>query len=301
MLGYQEGLEKKVEVLIIRVAKEVERQEEKTAVAKPFLKWAGGKRQLLPLLLNKMPSSFKRYHEPFLGGGALFFALKPKHAFLSDINDELVGAYQILKDKPGDLITELKKHKYDKDYYYELRETDRSPEYKSWSKLKRAARLIYLNKSCYNGLYRVNAKGQFNTPFGDYKNPTIFTEENLIACSEALQRAKLSEAPFDLVLTQAKKGDFVYLDPPYMPLSSTSNFTSYSKESFGEAEQRKLFDTCVKLDKRGVYFMLSNSAAPFICELYEPFKVELVNAKRAINSKGSSRGAVKEVIVRNYA
>ncbi len=267
---------------------------------RPFVKWVGGKSQLLPSLLNRIPARFNRYFEPFVGGGALFFALQPQQAFLSDINNDLINAYKVVQTQVAPLIRDLKKHKYESDYYYSIRNVDRLPIFQRWSPVRRASRLIFLNKTCFNGLYRVNSRGLFNTPFGRYTNPTIVDEENLRACSAALQTASLRTGPFDEVKKMAKKNDFVYFDPPYVPLSVTSYFTSYSAAGFDLAMQRLLFETCCALDRQGVKFMLSNSSAPFVLDLYKPFKVELIAASRAINSVGSKRGKVQEVIVTNY-
>lgn len=268
--------------------------------ARPFLKWVGGKRQLLPELQARLPKKFGRYFEPMIGGGALFFSLQPDKAIISDINEELVNTYQVIQSDVEALIKDLKQHKHEEDYFYDLRDKDRSPHYKRWGYVKRASRFIYLNKTCFNGLYRVNSKGQFNSPFGDYKNPTIVDEENLLICSEALRNVTIKQAPFTSVLNSAKKGDFVYFDPPYVPLSTTSNFTSYSKDGFAADLQTELRDICQALHEKGVLFMLSNSSAPLVHELYREFAIEEVDARRQVNSVASKRGPVKEVIVRNY-
>ena len=268
--------------------------------AKPFIKWAGGKTQLLPELLARLPRRFNRYHEPFLGGAALFLRVQPRRAHLSDINPDLINAYTIVRDEVDALIATLAKHVYDEDYYYTIRDADRSSSYKRWRPARKAARLIYLNKSCFNGLYRVNAAGHFNVPFGRYVNPTLVDEENLRACSDALSGAKISVMPFDEVRDRAARGDFVYFDPPYAPLNATSNFTSYSSGGFDDQQQLLLRDTCVALHKKGVKFMVSNSAAPLILKLYSKFNIEFVKAARAINSKAEGRGKIREVIVRNY-
>jgi len=267
---------------------------------KPFLKWVGGKGQLLPELCSRLPTDFNRYFEPFVGGGAMFFALQPQNAHISDINAELINCYQVVKTDVEALIRSLKKHRYDKNYFYKIRNIDRHSSFSRLSAVERASRLIFLNKSCYNGLFRVNSKGEFNTPFGSYKNPKILDAANLRACSEALQSVSIQVAKFDQLQNQISAGDFVYFDPPYVPLNSTSYFTSYSQAGFDLSMQRELYELCVKLDKRGVKFMLSNSSAGFIKKLYKPFRVSLVSASRAINSVGSKRGLVKEVIVTNY-
>lgn len=267
---------------------------------RPFLKWVGGKSQLLPDLMRRIPSDAKRYFEPFIGGGALLFACRPKKAYISDINPELINAYQVVKNDVEALIKNLSKHTYEKTYYYEIRNADRFPSFKRWSQVRRASRLIFLNKTCFNGLYRVNSKGHFNTPFGRYSDPAILDAENLRACSRVLQSVSIQLAGFDFFEDSADKGDFVYFDPPYAPLSATSYFTSYSSAGFDAKMQCALFELCCRLDKRGVRFMLSNSSAPFVKALYKRFKIERVPAIRAINSKAEKRGAVQEVIVTNY-
>jgi DNA adenine methylase len=268
--------------------------------ARPFLKWAGGKTQLLPKLLSRVPSNYNRYFEPFLGGGALFFTLQPKDAYLSDINEDLVNAYTVIRDDVGPLLQALRIHRYEKDYFYQVRSWDRSADYGKLSPSERAARLIFLNKTCFNGLYRLNSKGFFNVPFGDYKNPRIVNEKNLLACSEILKCAHISKSSFIGIENQVQTGDFVYLDPPYVPLSTTSSFTGYSKEGFSHADQITLRDLCLRLHEKGVLFMLSNSATPVVLELYKNFNCETVSATRAINSKGKSRGQIEEVLVTNY-
>lgn len=266
----------------------------------PFLKWVGGKGQLLPALLSRMPKKLDRYFEPFVGGGALFFNLQPSKAFLSDANPELINLYEVVRDNVAALIKDLKKHVYEEKYYYKIRGADRTSAYKKWSPVKRASRLIYLNKTCFNGLYRVNSEGFFNVPFGRYNNPTIVDANNLRACSAALQKVAIKLGEFTDIEPIVKKGDFVYFDPPYVPLSATSAFTSYGKNGFDLKMQRSLFELCCRLDDRGIHFMLSNSSAPFVLELYKQFKIEFVSATRSINSKGAKRGAIKEVIVTNY-
>jgi DNA adenine methylase len=267
---------------------------------RPFVKWVGGKRQLIPELTKRLPCTFSRYYEPFVGGGALFFHLQPEQAFLSDINDELINVYNVVKHNVEALIKELSRHVYEASYFYTIREADRLPNYQQWSEVRKASRFIYLNKTCYNGLYRVNSKGYFNAPFGDYRNPKICDPENLRLCSESLKYAKLSCDSYYVVDERARPGDFVYFDPPYAPLTATSNFTNYSKSGFGKEDQEELRNLCSRLDKKGVKWMLSNSSAPLILDLYQEYNVETISASRAINSKGSLRGKIKEVIVRNY-
>jgi len=268
--------------------------------ARPVLKWAGGKGRLLPELIGRLPASFATYHEPFVGGGALFFRLASQgrltHAYFSDINPALIGVYIALRDCVDDVIEILKGHRHDEDYYYEIRALDPA----ALSLAERAARIIFLNKTCYNGLYRENRSGQFNVPFGRYKNPKICDEPNLRAASAALRHVDLEQRHFSTVLEAARPGDFVYFDPPYHPLSNTSNFTSYSKDGFGEQDQVQLRDVFAELTRRGVRAMLSNSSAPLIYELYSPYAVHTVYAARAINSRAAARGKIAEVIVCNY-
>lgn len=265
--------------------------------ATPFLKWAGGKGQLLGQLLPLIPSSYNRYVEPFLGGAALFFALAPHSALLSDINAELITTYQIVRDHPNELATRLAEHRacHSKEYYYRIRAEHPS------NPLEVAARLIYLNKTCFNGLYRVNRSGQFNVPMGSYVNPRIFDRANLLAASRALASATICTADFRDAMNQAQAGDFVYLDPPYVPLSATASFTSYTRHDFGERDQHALADIYRELDRRGCYVMLNNSAMPLIKQLYHGYEQLSLSAARVINSKGDRRGAVEELVVVNYA
>ncbi len=271
---------------------------------RPFLKWAGGKAQLLPALLQKVGGlpEFNGYHEPFLGGGALFFALSRKgvlearRVYLSDSNASLIEAYEVVRDELERLIERLEVHRdrHDEAHYYRVRaEVPGDP-------VARAARMIYLNKTCFNGLYRVNSKGLFNVPMGRYVRPSILDRSNLEAVSRALRGVELLAASFETTLDRAREGDFVYFDPPYHPLSETSSFTSYDRNGFGPADQERLADVVAGLSRRGVHVLLSNSATGFIESLYARFKLESVTAARTINSRGSSRGAVREVLVRNF-
>ena len=269
------------------------------AQARPFLKWAGGKRQLLPELLPRVPERFKAYHEPFVGGGALFFELASTDtlgkAHLSDVNGPLIDTYLAVKDHVEEVITRLKKHRNEESYFYEVRKQNPI-------KLAiRAARLIYLNKTCFNGLYRENRSGQFNAPFGFYKKPNICDEKNLRAVSQVLRKVDISRRSYLSVLGKAKKGDFVYFDPPYYPLTETSKFTGYDRGGFTKDDQRELRDTFSELSERGVQVMLSNSDTPPVRELYDSFRIDRVDANRPINCKGDRRGKVSELVIRNYA
>lgn len=266
---------------------------------KPFIKWAGGKARLIPELIKQLPE-FNHYFEPFMGGGAFFFYLKPTRATLIDINSDLTNVYQIIQNNVEELIVDLKKHIHSSDYFYEIRDADRRPEFRDWSPIQRASRLIYLNKTCYNGLYRVNSQGQFNVPFGSYENPRILDEINLRACSHFLKSTTLLTGSFLSVEALVKPEDFIYFDPPYAPLSPTAYFTNYSQAGFDESMQIALRDLCNRLTERGVKWMQSNSSAELILDLYHQYNVRLVEAARAINSKTAKRGKIKEVIITNY-
>nr|WP_290670392.1 DNA adenine methylase [Ardenticatena sp.] len=271
-------------------------------VPQPFLKWAGGKRQLLSVLMESIPEQFEVYHEPFLGGGALFFALfranKIKKAFLSDINCELIETYRAIRDIPNEVLSLLQEYPHDEEFFYNLRALNPA----QLSRAECAARMIYLNKTCYNGLYRVNKKGQFNVPFGRYRNPKYYDPENILAVSQSLQLAQIECASFEVVLQQAQPGDFVYFDPPYIPRNTTSDFTSYTRHGFSLEDQKRLRNVCLELTKRNVCVLLSNSYTPLIFELFENsgFEINIVYANRFINSNANERGKIKEVLLANY-
>jgi DNA adenine methylase len=261
--------------------------------ARPFLKWVGGKRQILSALLARVPA-MSSYFEAFVGGGALFFALGPKRAFLSDRNERLIRAWKGIQNDVEGVIARLSMHPYDRDFFGEMRKRDIDQE----SDTDVAAWLIYLNKACFNGLYRVNRKNIFNVPFGRYENPTICNAELLCACSVALRGVSLKHADFSVVLQHARPGDFVYFDPPYVPLSATSSFTSYTAEGFGQKEQIRLRDTAIELRERGVSVLLSNSSAGFVREIYgEKFTIEEVMASRNVSSKSTTRGKIAELLI----
>ena len=266
----------------------------------PIVKWVGGKRQLMFELLINMPKSYNRYFEPFIGGGALFFELQPNNAYISDMNEELINLYSVVRDNVYELISDLNKHEISKEYFLEIRNLDRTDEYKNLSNVQRASRFIYLNRTCFNGLYRVNSQGQFNVPFGNYKNPRIVDENNLLNCSELLKNTEIKCADFSEIMTKVKKGDFVYFDPPYVPLNETSSFTSYTKDGFDMNMQFKLREVCDELDSMGVMFMLSNSDTKFVNELYSNYEIKKVFASRAVNANAEGRGKITEVLVRNY-
>ena len=279
--------------------------------SKPFLKWVGGKAQLLDQFEPYFTSAIdggciKRYIEPFVGGGAVFFHLSntdriKEKSILYDNNEELINAYQIVRDHLDELILTLSVHQkmHDREYYYKIRGQDRDPNLKL-SNIERAARTIYLNRTCYNGLYRVNSKGQFNVPMGSYKNPKILHEDILLSASTTLQKSIVEPQDFEFVLNVAKSGDFIYFDPPYDPLSKTSSFTSYTANNFLDSDQRRLADVYSSLTARGCLCMLSNSYTPFILDLYRDFRIETVRAARAVNSDPNGRGAIDEVLVLNF-
>ena len=267
---------------------------------KPCLKWAGGKRQIASILETHLPTSYNRYFEPFLGGGALFFKHQPKEAFLSDTNADLIRVYTCIHNHADQLIKSLKTHKNTKEYYYEIRKQDRHPNFSTIPDLEKASRFLYLNKTCYNGLYRVNANGQFNTPFGYYKKPNIVQEETLKTCQKALKNAHLSVKHFTDIEIMVGKNDFVYLDPPYVPISKTANFTHYTKEGFNEIDQINLKNLCDTIHKKGGFFMCSNSYTPFILKTYKSYNILEIEVPRFINSNGNGRGPIKEVIIKNY-
>lgn len=271
-------------------------------VPRPFLKWAGGKTQLADSLLERRPLHFETYHEPFVGSGAIFFRLYRegliRRAVLADINAELIDTYRAVRDHVAEVIQILSELPHSKETYYAIRSQD------PWrlSLPERAARMIYLNKTGYNGLYRVNRQGQFNVPFGRYQSPRYLDRENLLAVSRALQQVELLCAPFATVVERAQPGDWVYFDPPYVPVSQTANFTAYYANGFGLREQEQLRDVCIILSQRNVYVMLSNSDTATVRSLYALpyFTFDEVRANRAINSNGARRGKVTELVITNY-
>ncbi|HSG17679.1 MAG TPA: DNA adenine methylase [Anaerolineae bacterium] len=268
--------------------------------AKPFLKWAGGKRRLLSQYAGYFPppSTIGRYYEPFIGSAAIFFHLQPAEARLADVNQNLVEVYRVVQQDVERVICSLKGHKNERDYYYRVRDQDPA----ELTPAHRAARLIYLNRTCYNGLYRENQKGRFNVPFGRYDNPTICDEDRLRRASQALQGVELVDDDFEVVVAPAGLGDFVYFDPPYVPLSNTSNFTAYNRYGFDLDDQRRLAEVIGRLTRQGCRVMLSNSSAPLVYELYDrpEYRLVPIQARRSINSKAGGRGPVKELLILNY-
>ncbi|MDR1084608.1 MAG: DNA adenine methylase [Deltaproteobacteria bacterium] len=275
----------------------------KNRLLAPVLKWVGGKRQLLDVLTPLLPERVAAYCEPFLGGGALLFNLQPETAYVNDINDELIRVYNMIRHDVEALIAALQDFKNEADYYYSVRNWDRDKtKYSSLSDLKKAARILYLNKTCYNGLFRVNNAGEFNSPFGNYRNPNFVNAPALRAVSSYLNAAavNLTSRDYAEVLRTLPKKTFVYLDPPYDPVSDTSSFTGYAKRGFSRDEQIRLRENCDELNRRGLKFMLSNSATDFIKKQYASYHITVVQAKRAVNSDAAKRGKVDELVVRNY-
>lgn len=274
---------------------------------KPIVKWAGGKTRLLPELLKRVPRTIDTYVEPFAGGAALFFALaaravehgeRPfKRAVLADKNEDLVACYRAVRDRVEDVISALRPYRYDRELYYRAREQDP----RTLDDVSRAARLVFLNRTCYNGLWRVNSKGKFNVPFGKYKNPTILDADGLRAAARLLEGVTIEIADFEKVTRKLGKKDFVYFDPPYVPVSKTADFTSYSAEGFDRADQERLRDRMRELKARGARALLSNADTPETRELYSEFAVDTVLMPRNINSDGKKRGDIAELLVMTWA
>ncbi len=263
--------------------------------AQPFLKWAGGKRRLLPDLVRHLPEEYGTYFEPFLGGGALFFAVQPQSAVLSDTNERLVRTWKTVRDAPEALIERLSTFPHNEEFFLQQRQRDIDVE----DDVEVAAWMLYLNRTAYNGLYRVNSKGGFNVPFGRYENPTICNVDRIRHCSEVLSGVAIHHRDFTAVLKEAQPGDFVYFDPPYVPLSESSSFTGYTRDGFTLDDQARLRDLAGDLKKRGVSVLLSNSSAPQVHELYsDGFELREVQVSRAINSKASGRGKIAELLIR---
>lgn len=276
----------------------------KNRLVAPFVKWVGGKRQIMSSITKLLPKNIQdyKYIEPFIGGGAVLFHLQPKNGIINDFNEELINTYQVIKNNLEELIADLKTHENTADYFYEIRALDREDNFDELSKVKRASRVLYLNKTCYNGLYRVNNAGEFNAPFGRYKNPNIINEPTLKAVSNYLNsnNIEILSGDYSEALKLADENSFVYFDPPYHPISESSNFTGYVQGGFNIYDQAELRVACDELNKKGIKFLLSNSASPFILDQYKDYDINIVKAKRAINSNGSKRGDVDEVLIRNY-
>lgn len=278
-----------------------------TATPKPFVKWAGGKRQLIPILNKNLPKTFGTYYEPFLGGGALLFHIltdrNAQKCSISDLNSDLVLTYTTIRNRIDELISSLKNHEknYQKDsktYYYSVRESNPRSE------IGKTSRLLFMNRTCFNGLYRVNSKGKFNVPLGRYTNPNIVNEENLRSVSAILQSSKVAIKcrDFESVLRDAKKEDLVYFDPPYQPVSQTANFTSYTNKSFTYEDLNRLAELCLKLDSKGCKVLLSNSDSKEVAKIFsdKPWKINRIQANRSINSNSKKRTGHFELLIKNY-
>lgn len=276
--------------------------EPKNKLVTPFLKWVGGKRQLMPEIVRHLPKNIKTYIEPFIGGGAVLFHLQPEKAIISDFNSELINVYRVVKNNLEELIIDLQKHENKSDYFYEIRNIDRTDEFKKMTDVEKASRVIYLNKTCFNGLYRVNNSGEFNSPFGRYKNPNIVNEPTLRAVSYYLNEhdVKLCNIDYEEVARVADKSSFIYLDPPYHPVSESSNFTGYVQGGWDVNDQIRLKETCDDLNKRGIKFLQSNSSTNLIREQYKDYIICTVRANRFVNSDGGKRGEVEELLIKNY-
>ncbi|KEQ56817.1 Modification methylase MjaIII protein [Marine Group I thaumarchaeote SCGC AAA799-N04] len=278
-----------------------------TVTPKPFVKWAGGKRQLIPILNENLPKTFGTYYEPFIGGGALLFHILTERngqkCSISDLNSDLVLAYTTIRNRIDELISSLKNHernyrKDSKSYYYSVRESNPRSE------IEKTSRLLFLNRTCFNGLYRVNSKGKFNVPLGRYTNPNIVNEENLRSVSAILQSSKVSIKcrDFEAVLRDAKRGDLVYFDPPYQPVSDTANFTSYTNKDFTDKDLERLADLCNKLDSKGCKVLLSNSDSKQVTDMFsaKSWKTDKIQANRSINSNSKKRTGHFELLIKNY-
>ena len=276
----------------------------KDLLLSPVLKWVGGKRQLLDIINPLIPKNISTYVEPFVGGGAVLLDLKPKKAIINDYNAELINVYKVIRDNPQELMLLLEKHqiKNNENYFYEIRSLDREDSYDDMSSIEKAARIIYLNKTCFNGLFRVNQAGQFNSPYGSYKNPNIVNRPAVSAMSIYFNNnnIKIMQGDYKQALKGLRRGSFVYLDPPYLPISTSSSFTGYTEGGFTIEDQKELKRQCDRLNERGIKFLLSNSDHKIIKELYQDYNIITVKARRAINSKGNKRGEINEVLVKNY-
>lgn len=273
----------------------------------PILKWAGGKRQLLSEITGYLPKDFqqRKYYEPFLGGGAVLFHFQPQNAVVNDTNEELMNLYKIIRDSPQELIEKLEKFKNTKEDFYEIRGLDRTPDYEKLTSAEKAARIVYLNRTSFNGLYRVNSKGQYNTPYGKYKNPNFIQADRIFQIHQYLStnQIELLNTDFEEALSGIESNSFVYFDPPYDPISDTASFTSYAQKGFDKQEQIRLRDLCLKLHEQNVKFLLSNSDTDFIREIYSDpqiFKLQRILAKRKIGASSAGRKPVYEVLITNY-
>jgi DNA adenine methylase len=268
-------------------------------MAKSPLRWAGGKGKLLKDLTSYMPTAYNRYIENFAGGASLFFHLRPKNAILIDCNEELINFYTVLRDHTDELLDSLEQHINHEEYFYYIREQDQCKEYKDTSDVERASRFLFLNKTCFNGLHRVNSKGYFNVPFGFRNGPTINDKFLLMECAESLKDTHIERAHFSKILDYVKSGDFVYMDPPYDILDSNS-FTGYNKDDFNQKDQQFVKNLCDELNRREIKWLLSNASTSFIQDLYKEYTVNTIDVSRCINSDAAKRGKVEEVLITNY-
>jgi DNA adenine methylase len=274
-------------------------------LVQPFLKWAGGKRQLIASIKAHIPQHFTQYYEPFIGAGALLFALQVPDSTINDTNGELINCYRVIKDSPAELLELCQQHELhnSKEYFYRLRSLDRAADFAQMSAIDRAARIIYLNKTCFNGLFRVNSQGQFNVPYGDAAKPVIADPEVIMAVSDFLNQknVQICCGDFAQAVATAQAGAFIYFDPPYHPVSDTASFTGYSANGFAVSEQERLKRVCDELVDRGCQVLISNSNASFIRELYDDprYAIAEVTATRAINAVGGKRGRVGELLIYN--
>ena len=276
----------------------------KNKLVSPFLKWVGGKRQIMQSIVELLPPNVSRlnYVEPFIGGGAVLFHLQPRNATINDFNFELTNVYEVIRDHVDELIEDLKLHRNEPDYFYELRSLDRTEAFQNLTNIQKASRIIFLNKTCYNGLYRVNSSGEFNSPFGKYKNPNIVNEPTLRAVSKYLNNNNIliQTGDYANVLENIPENSFVYLDPPYHPISESSNFTGYVQGGWDMHDQIRLREMCDNLTERNIKFLLSNSSAQLIQDQYINYNISVVKANRSINSDATNRGEIDELLIRNY-
>lgn len=270
-------------------------------MCKPIIKWVGGKRQLLNDIKKLLPKKFNNYFEPFIGGGALFFDLEPKNATISDYNKDLINLYSVVRDEPEKLLENIGLHKNEPDYYYSVRAQDRNEKlFMNLSSIEKASRFVFLNKTGFNGLYRVNSKGQCNVPFGRYKTPKYYDPDNIYKCNALLKTTKILNGDFEIIKDLIAEGDFIYFDPPYIPVNKTSNFTGYTDKGFNEEMQNRLKNLCDYITNIGAFFMLPNSYTEHTLSLYNEYNIHTVEANRNINSDGNGRGKIKEMLVTNY-
>lgn len=269
----------------------------------PFVKWVGGKRQIISEIQSLLPKKITSYYEPFIGGGAVLFHIQPQRATINDLNAELINLYKVIKEQPLALIEDLARHRNEAEYYYQIRSLDRNKEqFALLTDIERASRIIFLNKTCYNGLFRVNNAGEFNTPFGRYKEPNIVNEITIKAVSAYLNQANVTilQGDFETSLQNIPRDAFVYFDPPYDPVSDSASFTGYTQGGFNRQEQIRLKRICDDLNNKKIKFLLSNSCTDFILDLYDDYQINEIRANRFINSNADKRGMVSEVLIRNY-